>query len=53
MPASRALLSVDQPFSLAHTWMDRGAWEGGRDLALPRDWVLVPWLLLEDVQGQH
>lgn len=25
----------------------------GRDLAFPRECVLVPWLLLEDVWGQH
>lgn len=25
----------------------------GRDLAFPRERVLVPWLLLEDVWGQH
>lgn len=25
----------------------------GRDLAFPREHVLVPWLLLEDVWGQH
>lgn len=43
-PAPRVLLSVDQPFPVAPTWTEKPGGGRGRDLALPRDWGLVPWL---------